>query len=399
MLFREQTRFALRTGLRSGRLLKFVVITTIFALSACSSPAPTLSLPPTLDPSAPVSLTEPTTPAETATALPATATLAPTAAPASDAVPCPLTGLDVSKSLLESRRPLLVQIGNSNPERPQFGLAQADLVFETIAEGGITRFSAIYLCQDATDIAGVRSGRLIDLQLLPIFDAIFVHVGASEQVQKMFEDDKTIRDSSLDFFRSAPGFTQQPDRRRAPFDVFTSTDALYAAAREEGIAVPGDAPPHQLNFSDAPPAGGVPASSGTVKHHSGYWVRWKWNAGEGVWERYITNDTAPGTDTPHVDAATGRVLTAANVLVIQAPHEQTDIIEDSLNSRSVRVNLIGSGVATLFRDGQTFVGAWKRDNATDFFTLTLADGSTMTLHPGNTFIHLYPTTFKLDVKQ
>ncbi|HLB46733.1 MAG TPA: DUF3048 domain-containing protein, partial [Anaerolineales bacterium] len=341
-----------------------------------------------------------------ATLLPATATLAASTGvqlnaptPAPDAVPCPFTGLDVSQTALAARRPILVQIGNSNPERPQFGLMQADLVIETIAEGGITRFSAIYLCQDAPEIAGVRSGRLIDLELAPMFSAIFVHVGASEQVQKMFEDDKKIRDSSLDFFRSAPGFTQQPDRRRAPFDVFTSTDALYAAAREEGIAVPGDAPPHQLNFSDAPPAGGAPASSVTVKHHSGYWVRWKWHAAQGVWERYITNDTAPDTDSPHVDAATGRALTAANVLVIQAPHEQTAIIEDSLNSRSVRVNLIGSGAATLFRDGQMFVGTWKRDNPTDFFTLTLADGSAMTLHPGNTFMHLYPTTFKLDVKQ
>ena len=374
------------------------VLSILVFLTACSSPTPTLSLPPTLDSSAPVSLTEPPTPAETATALPATATLAPTATPASDAVPCPLTGLDVSKSLLESRRPLLVQIGNSNPERPQFGLAQADLVFETIAEGGVTRFSAIYLCQDATDIAGVRSGRLIDLQLLPIFDAIFVHVGASEQVQKMFEDDAHIRDSSLDFFRNHPGFTLQPDRRRAPFDVFTSTAALYAAARERNIPTPGARVP-TLDFSVDPPAGGTAVSAVTIRHHSGYWVRWKWDANESVWTRNVSNDTNPASDVPHVDAATGRALTAANVLIIQAAHEQTDIIEDSLNSRSVQVQLIGSGTATLLRDGQMFVGTWKRDNATDWFTLTLADGSAMTLRPGNTYVHFYPATFKLDVVQ
>lgn len=380
---------------------RLALLTTSILIAACSSAPPTLppqpmaATPPTA--AAPISLTEPPTPSETATPLPVTATLAPTPTPPSDAVPCPFTGLDVSQTVLASRRPILVQIGNSNPERPQFGLMQADLVLETIAEGGITRFSAIYLCQDAPEIAGVRSGRLIDLELVPMFDAIFVHVGASEQVQKMFEDDRKIRDSSLDFFRGAPGFTQQPDRRRAPFDVFTSTDALYAAALEEGIPVPGDTPPHPLNFSDAPPAGGAPASAVTVRHHSSYWVRWKWNAAEAVWERYLTNDTATDAESPHVDAATGRALTAANVLVIQAPHEQTDIIEDSLNSRSVRVNLIGSGAATLFRDGQMFVGTWERGSAADFFTLTLADGSAMTLQRGNIFIHLYPATYQLDV--
>ncbi|MBI5828679.1 MAG: DUF3048 domain-containing protein, partial [Chloroflexi bacterium] len=168
-----------------------LIVIIAFAMAACSSPAPTLPPLPTLPPGATAApATEPVAPAETATPPPVTATAAPTATPASDAVPCPLTDLPVSQSVLQSRRPLLVQIGNSGPERPQFGLAQADLVFETIAEGGITRFSAIYFCQDATDIAGVRSGRLIDLQLLPIFDAVFVHVGASEQVQALFENDR-----------------------------------------------------------------------------------------------------------------------------------------------------------------------------------------------------------------
>lgn len=388
---------------------KIFLLIIVLALAACSSPQPTLpplpSLPPTgVAGATPVPGTDPTIPVEAgtsaaATPLAATATLAPTATPALDSVPCPLTGLPVSQSVLAARRPILVQIGNSSPERPQFGLMQADLVFETIAEGGITRFSAIYLCQDAAEIAGVRSGRLIDLQLLPMFNAIFVHVGASEPVQKLFEDDKKIRAASLDFFRQAPGFTQQPDRRRPPFDVFTSTAALYAAAQQVGIALPGDQPPPQLNFSASVPAGGSPATAVTLKHHSGYWVRWKWNAAESVWERTLTADTAPTTDSPHVDAATGRPLTARNVLVIQAPHEQTAIIEDSLNSRSIQVNLIGSGSATLFRNGQQFSGAWSRANPADFFTLTLSDGSAMLLNPGNTFIHFYPATFQFEVTQ
>ena len=105
-------------------------LTLILAVAACSSPPPTLSLPPTLAPGETAALpTDFPTPAETATPLPVTATLSPTATPAPDYVACPLTNLPVSKSFLESRRPILVQIGNSNPERPQFGLMQADLVF------------------------------------------------------------------------------------------------------------------------------------------------------------------------------------------------------------------------------------------------------------------------------
>ncbi|MBI5052526.1 MAG: DUF3048 domain-containing protein, partial [Chloroflexi bacterium] len=152
----------------------FAVIFSILIV-ACSSAPPTLKPLPTLDAVPTAAATTVAAPA-TATPLPTVAPL-PTATPAPDSVLCPLTGLPVSKSVLATRRPLMVQLGNSGPERPQFGLAQADLIFETLSEGGITRFSAVYLCQDAQDIAGVRSARLINLQIIPIFDAILAHVG------------------------------------------------------------------------------------------------------------------------------------------------------------------------------------------------------------------------------
>jgi hypothetical protein len=296
---------------------------------------------------------------------------------------------------LAQTRPILAQIGNSNPERPQFGLRPADLVFETLSEGGITRFSAIYYCQDVAEIAGVRSGRLIDLHLVPMFDAIFVHVGASRPVLDLFEKDDRIRESTLDYFRNHPGFTQQPERRRPPFDVFVSTDSVLAGARERGMPIPGNSPP-QLNFAETL-AGGSAASSVTIRHHSSYWVRWKWNATGQVWERFITNDASPNSEAAHVDAATNQTLTAQNVLVIRAVHQQTDIIEDSNGSRSIDVQLIGSGTATLFRDGQSYEATWAREKMTDWFTLTLTDGTPLAFAPGNTFVHFYPTDKVLDV--
>lgn len=370
-------------------------------LIGCASAPPTLSVPSTLPPPATgapeVSAAAPS-PAATSSAAPATA--APTRPPApatlapADTIPCPFTGLPTSRTRLAGLRPILVQIGNSNPERPQSGLAQADLVFETLAEGGITRFSAIYYCQDAAEIAGVRSGRLIDLQLVPLFDAIFVHVGASRPVLDLFEKDDRIWASTLDYFRNHPGFTQQPDKRRPPFDIFVSTASIWEAARQRAIPMPGSPPP-QLAFAEDPPAGGQPLVSLTVRHHTSYWVRWQWTAA-GVWERYLTNADAPDTVTAHADAVSGQTLTARNVLIIRAVHQQTDIIEDSNGSRSVDVQLIGAGEAVLLRDGQRYAAAWTRARPADWFTLTLADGRPLTLAPGSTFVHFYPTDKPLD---
>ncbi len=382
---------------RGGRGVRFMLGLAALFLAACTSAPPTLRVPPTETPiAASNGEATPLPPVDTATPLPITATPAPSPTPPPNAVMCPFTGLPVAPERLQTLRPILAQIGNSNPERPQFGLMQADLVFETLSEGGITRFSAIYLCQDADDIAGIRSGRLINLQLVPMFDAIFVHVGASRAVQALFEKDERIRASSLDQFRNHPGFTRDPVRRRPPFDVFASTTSLYEAARQRNILMPGNPPP-QLNFGEAAPAGGQAIASITIRHHNSYWVRWKWNDSDKVWERYLSNSVSGDVDTPHADAATGRVLTARNVVILRAPHVQTDIIEDSLGSRSQDVTLIGSGEAVFLRDGQLFSGAWKRDHNTDWFTLTLPDGSTYPLTPGNSYIHFYPPDKPLDV--
>lgn len=373
-------------------------------LIGCASAPPTLSVPSAISPataapefSAAAPATAPVVAAATtaATAAPTrTAVFTPTAPAPDDTIPCPFTGQPTSRTRLAGLRPILVQIGNSNPERPQSGLAQADLVFETLAEGGITRFSAIYYCQDAAEIAGVRSGRLIDLQLVPLFDAIFVHVGASRPVLELFEKNDRIWASTLDYFRNHPGFTQQPEKRRPPFDVFVSTASIWEAARQRAIPMPGRPPP-QLAFSDTPPAGGQPLAALTVRHHNSYWVRWQWTAA-GVWERYLTKAEAPASASAHVDAVSGQTLTARNVLIIRAVHQQTDIIEDSNGSRSVDVQLLGSGDAVLLRDGQRWAAVWTRAAPTDWFTLTLADGSPLTLAPGNTYIHFYPTDKPLD---
>lgn len=388
---------------RSGIIAIFAIL-----LAACSSPAPTLSLPPTLEPSSSSAESEEAVVASATVAvaeevaeipptpLPETATPAPTPTPPSDAVACPLTGLDVSEARLAERRPLQVQLGNSNPERPQFGLQQADMVFETLSEGGITRFTAMYLCQDAAEIAGIRSGRLINLQIIPMFDAIFVHVGASGPVQKLYEDDIRIRDSSLDFFRNHPGFVLQPERRRAPFDVFASTDSLFAAAGERNIEMPGQPLPEIL-FDPATPSGGIAISSATIRHHSSYWVRWKWDSNAAVWTRHLSNENNADGDSQFVDAATGQALTTKNIVVIRAFHRQTDIIEDSLGSRSVEVELLGSGEAWFLRDGQLYEGSWGRNELSEWFDLTLNDGSAYALTPGNTYIHFYQPGLPLDV--
>ena len=95
----------------------------------------------------------------------------------------PLTGLQVKRPANLQRNPVIAKVSNAPAEvRPQAGLAAADLVFEHYAEGGLTRFSAVFYGQRPTRVGSIRSARLIDLELLPMLGGLLAWSGASNGV-------------------------------------------------------------------------------------------------------------------------------------------------------------------------------------------------------------------------
>ncbi len=356
-----------------------LLLVSLVLLSACGSdevkptPPPTLprstraaatSTPPVATPVAPVTPRTPLNPAG--------------AGPVEGANVCPFTGMPLNGVKLGERRPLLVKIGNSPPERPQSGLAQADVVVEHLTEGGITRFSALFYCTDAAEIGPIRSARLIDLELVPMFGAIFAHVGGSEPVRQMIAASEIAR-ADFDDYGRAPIFREVESRKR-PFNRYTSTDELWILARDEGWV--GATPVPLLPFDANVPAGGRPATTVTIPYRST------------LADAVFTYDPAArryrrsvGT-TPHLDASTNQPLTAANVIILRAPHETTTIVEDSLGSRSIKITTMGSGSATILRDGQAYDVTWLRSDPHAFWSFTDAQGKPIALEPGNTWIEI-----------
>ncbi|MGQ9516807.1 MAG: DUF3048 domain-containing protein, partial [Anaerolineae bacterium] len=138
------------------------------------------------------------TPHPTDTPVPSPAASSPTvAAPGNGGTPqvelivpspanaiCPLTGEVVTDLTKLERRPLAIKISNApSIVRPQAGLDKADVVFEHVAEADLTRFTAIYLCQDAEKVGSVRNARLIDLEIPAMLKSLFAFYGASRGVK------------------------------------------------------------------------------------------------------------------------------------------------------------------------------------------------------------------------
>lgn len=299
----------------------------------------------------------------------------------------PLTGMVIDDPQKLDRRPLAIKISNYPPiVRPQSGLNSADLVFEHYAEGGVTRFTAVFYTNDVNPVGSIRSARLIDLEIPRMYDAAFAYSGSSGPVRLMLRDSSFFdRIISPDFAHGGFYRIEDPDKA-VEHTLFTDTPRLRAILGERDLD---NRPQFQSNmaFLPDPPAGGEPASSLEIRY-IGTNAFWRYDPVTGGYWRSTEG-------APHLDANTGQQLNFKNVAIIAAHHEDTDILEDLVGGGhySIQIQIWGEGPASIFRDGQRFDGVWRRENSSDMLTFYDLDGNILPLAPGNTFFELVPLGF------
>ena len=296
----------------------------------------------------------------------------------------PLTGLAVKDKSLLQRRPILVRIGNDPQIRPQSGLASADLVYEDIMDGWwITRLTAIFLSRDLEAVGPVRSARLVNLQIASQFDGGLVHSGASDPIRWQLAQSDIV---DLDeFFHRTPYFYKEGADWRGRLFVNMVDLRAYMAKKglEEAVPLRGFA------FDKEPPAG-TPATEVTIPYPKNSVVRYEYDPLSGHYLRFVQ-------DAPHLDAVTGKQLSAANVVVQFVPHEETDIVEDSLGTKSIRITVIGEGKALVFRDGLLIEGRWKAEDPKEMPLFVDENGQVIRFKPGQTWIQLVPPDYELTI--
>lgn len=304
----------------------------------------------------------------------------------------PLTGLAVDDPAVLARRPLLIKISNAPPEvRPQSGVSSADIVVENYAEGGWTRFAAIFYSRDVVHVGSVRSLRLVDMQLAQAFDAIMVFSGGSRGVID------TVRLSPLypyntispQFGYGEPYFARFPRQGLAyEHTLFTDTNVLRQWLAEKNVRqelrlqFPG------MAFLPILPTEGSPATAATLDYSKTH-VTWRYDPLSGDYLRWTDN-------TPHTDALTGQQLAFENVVVISAYHDEVDLFPEKYfgEEKSLYIELQGEGPMTLLRDGQAFEGRWQRKGERDMFLFTTSYGEVLPLKPGKTFIQIIRAGFE-----
>ena len=241
----------------------------------------------------------------------------------------------------------------------------ADNVWEHYAEGGTTRFTAIFLSQSPERIGNVRSARLIDTYLGQAYQAMLVASGSStgtlDRLKKTDFFNRVIAEATG--YGGCPVLCREVPASQTTDKLFTSAPAVWNLATSLGVNGPQDL--SGFAFDPQAPAGGTPISTAHIDWQVNNTVaEWRYDAGTQVYDRWIDTDTMP-TLTQHIDTLNSQPLTAANVVVIYANYVTSNIHESDSSAEpfffSYDIELYGSGPAKLFRDGQMYDLTWTRD--------------------------------------
>ncbi|MFA6981925.1 MAG: DUF3048 domain-containing protein [Patescibacteria group bacterium] len=282
------------------------------------------------------------------------------------------------------RRPLAVMVNNHTDARPQSGLVDADIVYEIVAEGGITRFLAFYLSETPVKIGPVRSTREYYLVLVKeLGDAMIMHIGWSPQALEAIE---TWPVRSLG--RGAASFWRENPRDVAiEHTAYVNGEDLYARGLELGWE--GKAPLEMWKFKDTDKYLDAPFSRNiTIDfwYAGDYSSIWKYDPDKGSYLRFMGYD-ADANPIPHEDQETGEQIEVKNLIVQFA--DETTIEGDDKNRLDYQ--LLGSGKGFVFLDGRVVEVTWskaERDTRTRFYDI---NGAEMEFSRGKFWVSIVPS--------
>ncbi len=321
---------------------------------------------------------------------------------------CPLNGklfTKQEKDIWSKRRPLAVMIENHQEARPQSGLSNADVVYESVAEGGITRFMGVFYCGAAVPltVAPVRSARTYFLPWVLEYDALYNHVGGAGLCNDPTVDNRAkalcqieqygIKDMDQ-FGISFPTCYRNYDRLDHPVatehTMVCFSDKLYNLASERGWTnvdakgVSWDKNFVSWKFKDDAAAGdrGSSFSASFVSwkgYEADYGVRWDYDPATNTYKRFNGGK-------PHLDLETKQQLTAKVVVMLFA--QETGPVDEHLHLLYAN---IGSGNALVFQDGKVTKATWSKPTKTSRTVFYDTNGREIPLDRGQIWIEMVPT--------
>lgn len=324
---------------------------------------------------------------------------------------CPLNGrlyTKAQRSLWEKRRPMGVMIENHLDARPQSGLSNADVIYEAVAEGGITRFLTMYYCLDSKTIGPVRSARIYYITLLRGYGSnpLYAHVGGANTpgpADALGE----IRDLGWDGYNDLNQFAvpypyyyrdyERLPNRATEHTMYAATSKLWKYAKKERDLSSVDKRGAKWDkgfkpwkFKDDAKA----SSRGSVAKISfpfwsqfggDYSVVWKYDKEKNVYLR-------ENGGTPFIDKNTGKTHASKSIVIVFADESPAN---DGYPGGHMLYDLVGSGEGLIFQDGKSAKITWKKPKEDQMMRFYDESGQEVSLVRGQIFVEILPTGNKV----
>ncbi len=272
----------------------------------------------------------------------------------------------------------MVMVENQAKARPQTGLNQADIVYEILAEGNITRFVAVFQSQSPKIIGPVRSIRPYFVDIGEGLDAMIVHAGWSQEAMNKLQGEHL---DHMDQVYGDDAFYWRDHSRKAPHNLYTSIEKILKGAEHKKFRTQWKNPGFTFVKEDDSLIGD-PANESEIDYIQGYYVTYKYNPDTKMYMRYMEGK-------PHTDRETGEQLYTKNILIAFAKHE----IADSYGRR--HVDVYGPGDGYLLQDGKVRKVTWKRSGG---IIRPYINGTEVGLFPGKTWVQVVPIGSKVQFK-
>lgn len=362
-------------------LILLVGIVTAVLLGPSADPTPSLTPSPTASPT-PSPSPRPT-PSPTPSASP---TPSPTPSVSGEAL-CPITGLPIASPLPTDRHALTVQIDNDPHARPQTGLSAADLIVEATVQGNVTRFGAVFYCNDpATAVGPIRSARYYNLDIWQQIRSLTVGFGGAPYTLQHFINGGMPYLNGIDgwgyFFRSL--------ERIAPYNVYADLSVIrqdLAAGLLDSFDVGIDTvrPPFEVK-PEAVPHEGRPVARLDI-HTNGYWnYSFSYHADLLAYSRADAGQVM-------IDAATDELVTVRTVVVQRVPQDEILGVDFGVGGNPILHYLVGEGIGTVYVDGRALDVEWSRPDAGSTTTWTYAGtDEPVILPPGQIWWQILPAS-------
>jgi hypothetical protein len=307
---------------------------------------------------------------------------AATPTPSPKTVPALLDGVGVEPGS-DALRPLAVMIENHPEARPQSGLNSASIVYEALAEGGITRFMALYRdARQPVRVGPVRSARVYYVELANEYGAFYAHAGGNSFALALIDQTNTYDIDGLNI--GAPQFTRDRSRNvSSEHTLYSSTDLLWDLATKT-YNWPSTSTLQSWKFTNqAPLASRGAAQKASIEYsYPLYRAAWQYDAATNQYIRSMA-------DQIHRDANSGEPITTDNVIIQTV---ERSVLEEKSGTVVWKYQLTGTGPATILKNGTSTNGTWQKNQngRTRFLD---ASGTEIELVRGKTWVHLvHPDT-------